>query len=94
MIRLSIYYPVTEGASFDWEYYTNTHVPMVLDGWKPVSSSIDKGINGPYVAVLYLEFASMDDMGAALGSESTGAIMADTANYTSIAPALQTSEIV
>jgi uncharacterized protein (TIGR02118 family) len=94
MIRLSIYYPVTEGANFDWDYYVNTHVEMIKEGWKPSSVSIDKGVNGPYLAVLYVEFESMDAMGAALGSESTAAIMADTANYTTIQPALQTSEII
>lgn len=94
MIRLSIYYPVTEGALFDWEYYQNTHVPLLQAGWKPLSTSIDKGVNGPYVAILYLEFASMDAMGEALGSPSTADIMADTAKYTTIQPTLQTSEVV
>lgn len=94
MIRLSIYYPVTDGATFDWTYYVNTHVPLVVAGWKPVASSIDKGVNGPYSAILYLDFESMDALGAAFGSESTAAIMADTANYTTIQPTLQTSEVV
>ena len=33
-------------------------------------------------------------MGAAMGAEGTGDVMADVANYTTIPPVLQTSEIV
>jgi uncharacterized protein (TIGR02118 family) len=94
MIRLSVCYPVTDGATFDWSYYLDSHVPMLVEAWAPVASSVDKGVNGPYVAMLHLDFASMDALGTAFGSESTGAIMADVANYTTIEPVLQTSEIV
>jgi hypothetical protein len=36
----------------------------------------------------------MEALGAAMGNEGTGAIMADVANYTTITPVMQTSEIV
>ena len=94
MIRFSVFYPVTEGASFDHDYYANKHVPLALETWGLESAQIDKGVNGPYVAAVHFVFESMEAFGAALGAEGTGAVMADTANYTTITPVTQTSEIV
>ena len=39
------------------------------------------------------QFESVDAMGAAMGSEKTGEVMADVANYTTIQPVMQVSEI-
>lgn len=94
MIRLSVLYPATEGATFDHDYYRDQHVPLAVRTWSPERTEIDKGVDGPYVAAVHFVFASQDALGAAMGSEGTGEILADVANYTSIAPVLQTSEIV
>jgi uncharacterized protein (TIGR02118 family) len=94
MIRLSVYYPTTEGASFDHDYYRNSHVPLCVKTWGISGAEIDKGVDGPYVAAVHFKFGSMDELQKAMGSEGTGAIMADVANYTSIQPVLQTSEVV
>jgi uncharacterized protein (TIGR02118 family) len=94
MIRLSVFYPSTDGATFDHDYYRDTHVPLALKAWGLESADIDKGIDGPYVAAVHFTFESMDALGAAMGAEGTGEVMADVANYTSITPVLQTSEIV
>ena len=94
MIRLSVYYPSTEGATFDHDYYVNSHVPLALSTWGIASAEIDKGIDGPYEAAVHFTFADQAAMGAALGSPGTGDVMADMANYTTIAPVTQTSEIV
>jgi uncharacterized protein (TIGR02118 family) len=96
MIRFSVFYPTTEGATFDHDYYVNKHVPLACKTWGIDSSKaeIDKGLNGPYVAAVHFTFDSMEAMGAALGSEGTGEVMADVANYTTIQPVTQTSEIV
>jgi uncharacterized protein (TIGR02118 family) len=94
MIRLSVLYPATEGATFDHDYYRDRHVPLAVSAWNPERTEIDKGIDGPYVAAVHFVFASTDALGAAMAGEGTGAILADVANYTTIAPVLQTSEIV
>ena len=94
MIRFSVLYPKTEGAAFDHDYYRDKHVPLAVESWGLDGAEIDKGIDGPYVAALHFTFASMEAFGTAMGSESTGAVMADMANYTPIAPVVQTSEIV
>ena len=94
MIRMSVFYPSSEGATFDHDYYQTKHVPLCVDTWHPAKAEIDKGVDGPNVAAVHFQFDSMDAMQAAMGSEGTGAIMADVANYTTIAPVIQVSEIV
>ncbi|HEX6394858.1 MAG TPA: EthD family reductase [Acidimicrobiales bacterium] len=94
MIRLSVFYPASEGAKFDHDYYRDKHVPLCTKTWNLDSAEIDRGIDGPYVAAVHFRFASPEALQAAMGSEGTGAILADVANYTDIAPVLQTSEIV
>ncbi|NCY17934.1 MAG: EthD family reductase [Actinobacteria bacterium] len=94
MIRLSVLYPKTEGATFDHEYYANSHVPLAVSTWGLDGAEIDKGIDGPYEAAVHFTFESMEAMGAALAAEGTAAVQADVANYTTIVPAMQISEIV
>jgi uncharacterized protein (TIGR02118 family) len=94
MIRLTVLYPATEGATFDHDYYRNKHVPLAVSAWGLDSAEIDKGIDGPYVAAVHFKFASTEAMQTAMAGEGTGAVLADVANYTTIAPVLQTSETV
>jgi uncharacterized protein (TIGR02118 family) len=93
MIRLSVLYPKTEGATFDHDYYKSSHVPLAAKTWG-VPATIDKGIDGPYEAAVHFTFESLEAIGVAMGNEGTGAIMADVPNYTTITPVMQTSEIV
>ena len=72
-----------------WPGRTVTSVAPHLDG-----ADIDQGIDGPYEAAVHFKFESLEAMGAAMGVEGTGAVLADVANYTTIAPVMQTSEIV
>lgn len=94
MIRFSVLYPKTDGATFDHDYYANSHVPLALKTWGLESAQIDKGLDGPYEAAIHFTFDSTDAMQAALGNPGTGDVMADVANYTTISPVTQTSEIV
>ena len=94
MIRLSVFYPVTEGASFDHDYYRDKHVPLAVRTWGLESAEIDKGVDGPYVAAVHFTFDSLDALQQAMAAEATADVLSDVANYTSIAPVLQTSEIV
>jgi len=93
-IRLSVFYPSTEGATFDHDYYRDKHVPLAAKTWGLDGAEIDKGIDGPYVAAVHFRFDSQEALAAALASEGSGEVLADVANYTTIAPVLQTSEIV
>jgi len=94
MIRLSVLYPATEGATFDHDYYRDKHVPLAVRTWGLDGAEIDKGVDGPYVAAVHFKFKSAEALQEAMAAEGTGDVLADVANYTSIAPVLQTSEIV
>lgn len=96
MIRFSVLYPKTDGARFDHDYYRDRHIPLAVETWGIAADQvvIEKGISGPYEAAVHFTFASQDALGAALGAEGSAAVMADVANYTDIAPVVQTSEVV
>ena len=94
MIRLSVLYPATQGATFDHDYYREKHVPLAVRTWGLDGAEIDKGVDGPYVAAVHFKFESAEALEAALAAEGTGDVQADIANYTSITPVLQTSEMV
>lgn len=96
MIRLSVFYPKTDGATFDHDYYRDKHVPLACQTWGLDASEaqIDKGVDGPYEAAVHFTFDSLEALGAAMGGEGTQAVIADVGNYTTIQPVMQTSEIV
>jgi uncharacterized protein (TIGR02118 family) len=94
VIRLSVFYPSSEGSTFDHEYYREKHVPLAIRAWGLSTADIDKGVDGPYVAAVHFEFDSVEALQAAMAAEATGEVLADVANYTNITPVLQTSEIV
>jgi uncharacterized protein (TIGR02118 family) len=91
---MSVFYPSSEGATFDHDYYREKHVPLAMKAWGLSKAEIDKGVDGPYVAAVHFEFESVDALGTALASEATADVMADVANYTNITAVLQTSEII
>jgi uncharacterized protein (TIGR02118 family) len=89
-----VFYPSSEGSTFDHEYYREKHVPLAIQAWGLSTADIDKGVDGPYVAAVHFEFDSVEALQAAMAAEATGEVLADVANYTNITPVLQTSEIV
>ena len=94
MIRLTVLYPAAEGATFDHDYYREKQIPLCVQTWGLDGAEIDRGIDGPYVAAVHFKFTSLEALQAARASEGTSAIRADVANYTTITPVLQTSEII
>jgi uncharacterized protein (TIGR02118 family) len=94
MIRLSVFYPSTEGATFDHDYYRDKHVPLAVKTWGLSGAEIDRGVDGPYVAAVHFRFDSQEALAAAMANAGTADVLADVPNYTSITPVLQTSEIV
>jgi uncharacterized protein (TIGR02118 family) len=94
MIRMTVLYPVSEGATFDHDYYRDHHVPLAVRTWGLEGAEIDRGIEGPYVAAVHFRFESKEAMAAALSVAGSKDITADVPNYTSITPVRQVSEIV
>jgi uncharacterized protein (TIGR02118 family) len=102
MIKVAIFYPNGEGKTFDMDYYSNKHMPMVarLLGDSLKTMSIDKGVaNGTpdlpveYLAIGYLYFDSVSSFQNSMESNSKE-IKGDIQNYTNIQPKLQISEVL
>jgi len=95
MIRVSVFYPKSDGCTFDHDYYRTTHVPMAVKAWSPRETSIDVGIDGPYIAAVHFVFDSIDQFHTGMASPMTSELMADLVNYTNITDAvIQVAEIV
>ena len=102
MVKVSILYPNEEGKTFDMDYYSNKHMPMVADLFgNPLKHyAIEKGIAGrtpdepiPYLAIGYFYFDQLSDYQNAMGSNADE-ILSDIPNYTDIRPIVQISEVV
>ena len=92
MIKLSVMYPAGDDATFDVEYYAETHMGIVERDMSPVRTEVDDQLDGPYIAMGHLYFESMEDLQAALGNGE--AAMADIPNFTNVEPVMQTSRVV
>ncbi len=94
MISVHILYPKTDDSTFDMDYYTSTHMPMLADalgdacqGW---GASAMKG--GNWAAIGWATVTSQEAFDAAM-AEHGGAIMGDIKNYTNVAPELVIGDI-
>lgn len=101
MIKVSVMYPYAEGATFDMDYYLDTHMPMVKErvGAACKGMAVEQGMAGgapdtppTYIATGHLLFDSVDDFQANFGPH-TDEIMGDIPNYTPIQPTIQISEV-
>ncbi len=101
MIKVTILYPNGEGKTFDMDYYSTKHMPMVasLLGDSLKRLEIDKGIAGrtpdepiPYLAIGYLYFDKLLDYQNSFGPNAEK-IVGDIPNYTNIQPVVQISEV-
>lgn len=100
MIKVTILYPNGEGKTFDMDYYTKNHMPMVAKLLNLKAYSIDKGIAGgapnaqaPYLAIGYLYFDKLSDYQSAI-PQHIDEIRADFPKYTNVTPVIQISEVV
>ena len=101
MIKVTVLYPNSAGATFDMGYYTSKHMPMVQRLCGPACKSIaaERGMGGgepgskaPYIAAGHLTFDSAEAFQAAFAPHAQ-AIMADIPNYTNTQPTIQISEV-
>lgn len=102
MIKVSVFYPNTEGKRFDMDYYLSKHLPLVSKtlGSALKDANYEKGLAGTepdtppkYVAIANLYFQSMEEFGEAFGNAAP-TLMADLPNFTDIEPVGQISEVV
>jgi len=101
MIKVTILYPNADGKTFDMDYYSNKHMPMVasLLGDSLKLLAIDEGIAGrtpdepiPYLAIGYLYFDKLSAYQNSFGSNAEK-IISDIPNYTNIQPVVQISKV-
>ncbi len=102
MIVVTILYPNGEGKTFDMDYYSKKHMPMVasLLGDSLKMLAIDKGIGGrtpdepiPYLAIGYLYFNKLSAYQNSFGPVAEK-IVNDIPNYTNTQPVIQISEVL
>jgi uncharacterized protein (TIGR02118 family) len=94
----TVLYPRKEGGSFDFDYYTNKHVPMVA---KLLGASIEvrKGLSAPngssaaFACIGTIWIESLEKFQSLMAKHSSQ-IMSDIPNYTNIDPIIQLDEIV
>lgn len=102
MIDVTILYPNGEGKTFDMDYYSSIHIPLVksLFGDAMKTAAIDKGVSSgtpgtpvPYLAIghLYFENISAYQDGIKIHLDK---IMEDIPRYTNITPVVQISEVI
>jgi uncharacterized protein (TIGR02118 family) len=98
MYILTVTYPKSKKATFDFDYYRTKHLPEVGKAFGPFGlgyASVLKGEqsldgNDPaYFAVAILSFATEQGARDAVASDGCKALMEDIGNFTSVTPVLQ-----
>jgi uncharacterized protein (TIGR02118 family) len=101
MIKVSVMYPSGAGATFDMNYYLNSHMPMVGQklGASLKGMEVDDGLGGmppgspaPFLAMAHLLFDSVEVFGAEFSTHGA-AIQADFPKYTNTQPVIQISTV-
>ncbi len=93
MISVHILYPKTDDSTFDMDYYTSTHMPMLADalgddctGWGASSTG------GKWAAIGWANVSSKEAFDAAM-AEHGAKIMGDVANYTNVQPEMLIGDV-
>lgn len=103
MIRVNVFYPASQNARFDFDYYTGRHLPMVKERLQPLgllAITVDKGVSGlapgspaAYLVVTSLQFGSLEALQQSLAAHGAE-ILGDIPNYTDVQAIMQVSEIL
>jgi uncharacterized protein (TIGR02118 family) len=95
MQTMTLVYPRSADARFDYEYYLNTHMKMVTDSVGDACRSITvetgEGDTAPFATVRFV-VDSMEAFGAALAPHNEK-LRADMVNYTDVQPTMHVSKL-
>ena len=103
MTTISVIYPRSAGATFDYEYYEETHLPLVVSRWRDAGLvgaealrgvSAADGTEAAFFAMAFIRFETLDQFRAAVAGEHASEILGDIANFTSVQPMMQVNEII
>jgi uncharacterized protein (TIGR02118 family) len=101
MATLSVVYPRAIGASFDYDYYQDKHLPLAVQRWEGaglvggealIGKVAPDGSDPPYFAIGIIHFESIDALKTALNGEHAQEIIGDIRNFTDVQPVLQINE--
>jgi uncharacterized protein (TIGR02118 family) len=92
-MSLNVIYPNQEGAQFDTSYYRSTHIPLAMKVMKAASVTLIEGVpNGstaaPCVMIAHFQFASSEELKAALANPAMAEVRADVPKFTNIKPTI------
>ncbi len=101
MFCVSVLYPKKDGGTFDFDYYTTRHVPMVSKyvGANAVRAEVRKGVasldgSAPsFICLANFWIQSAEEFQATLGNHGDE-ILGDIPNFTNIQPILQIDEVI
>jgi uncharacterized protein (TIGR02118 family) len=98
MYILTVTYPKSADATFDFDYFRSQHLPQVGKAFGPYGlgyasvlrgeQSVD-GSDPAFFAISILSFGTEQGAKDAVASEGAKTLMADIANFTSVTPVLQ-----
>lgn len=103
MYILTVMYPRTADARFDFEYFRSTHLPKVGEVFKPFGLGYASVLRGEemlgggepaFFATTILSFASEQGARDAVASDGAKALMADIETFTSVTPVMQFNSAV
>src|SRR6476620_11802827 len=98
MYILTIHYPTSPDATFDFDYFKSKHLPAVGKAFQPYGlgyASVlrgEEGVGGgepAYFATTILSFADEEAARNAVKSDAAKALVDDVANFTSVTPVVQ-----
>jgi uncharacterized protein (TIGR02118 family) len=102
MIVVSVMYPASAGATFDMDYYRETHIPMVRASWDTCGLREVKVLHGggapgggapAYSVIALLTFDAAADFDQAVALHGK-AILGDIPNFSSVQPLIQINDVL
>ena len=98
MYILTVTYPKSADASFDFDYFQSKHLPEVGKAFQPFGLGYASVLRGEeslgggepaFFATTILSFADEEAARNAVASDAGKALAADIANFTSVTPVMQ-----
>ncbi len=91
MTTMYVAYAGDARTRFDRDYYVRTHLPLVMEAWRPhgldsAAAFFPSGDGAGTIAVCICEFRDETALSAAFGSPLTGRVMADVKQFTDAEP--------
>jgi uncharacterized protein (TIGR02118 family) len=102
MFKVTVIYPRTVEDEFNFTYYRDIHTPMVkklLGPFGLVRVDIETGVSGPapgseppYIVICGIFFNELQSLHEGLAAEGA-TLIGDIANFTSVIPEMQISQV-